>query len=243
MEALSDYAEDGKSQEEKLLSLLDYTEFLTESQDTSGREGAQDVSAATSCSRQVSSEVTPGCSGLHPIGAWRPPRMETPPPLTVLMGKKFLLISQLKLSCFNSCLLCLFLPPCTAVKSPSLSPWWPPCRHWGLLWGPLKPPLLQAEEGQLPQPLLKELRVEAKRRSGKTVVGPYYGATVLSGSLHVCPEAEERELCWRINGVVRPYIFNQQTTYWSRTSQSRRPTLKQLLARSWREIYSHFILL
>lgn len=148
---------------------------------------AQDVSAATSCSQQVSSEVTPGCSGLHPVGAWRPPRMETPPPLTVLMGKKFLLISQLKLSCFNSCALCLFFPPCTAVKSLSLSPWWPPRRHWGLLLGPLKPSLLQAEEGQLPQPLLKELRVEAKRRTGKTVVGPHHGATVLSGSLHVVP--------------------------------------------------------
>jgi len=42
---------------------------LSFSQDSSGWEGAQEVSVATSWSQQVRFEVRPGCSGLHPVDA------------------------------------------------------------------------------------------------------------------------------------------------------------------------------
>lgn len=70
-----------------------------------------------------------------------------------------------------------------------------PCGHWGLLLCPLEPPLLQAEQARLFQPLLKELRMEAKRGSRKAMVLPQVGPLCCQGLSVLCLEAEEEELC------------------------------------------------
>lgn len=53
-----------------------YLLWITAPQDKSHWEGACEVSAPTSCSQQVGSENRPGCSGLHPVEAWKPLRMK-----------------------------------------------------------------------------------------------------------------------------------------------------------------------
>ena len=55
--------------------------------------------------------------------------------LTVLIVRKFLLVSSLNI-CFYLCPLSVILLPHTAVKSPALSTQWPYRKHWGLLSGP-----------------------------------------------------------------------------------------------------------
>lgn len=54
--------------------------------------------------------------------------------LTVLLGKKFLLIPSLTVSCFNLCLLPLIFPPCVAAKSLDPSPLPPRFSYWGAIF-------------------------------------------------------------------------------------------------------------
>lgn len=73
--------------------------------------------------------------------------------LAVLMEDEVFLASDLNISPFNLCLLSFSLLLCAAVKSLSLLSWWPLVGAEGRL---LCPPeiLFQAEQAQLPQPLL-----------------------------------------------------------------------------------------
>lgn len=68
-------------------------------------------------------------------------------------GEKVFWIFHVSLSCFNLCPLSLFLQPCTTVKSPSLSSWYPPrgCQQAAGGTPPLQ--LLMGGQGQPQLPL------------------------------------------------------------------------------------------
>lgn len=75
---------------------------------------------------RVKCVITAGCSGLHPVGAWKSQRMVTAKPLwatnllqsmTVHLVKKIFLIPSLNLSFFSLCLISPNLPPWTTVES------------------------------------------------------------------------------------------------------------------------------
>lgn len=84
---------------------------------------------------RVISEISWGCSRLCPVTS---SRTETMQPLWTtcftayfLFGKKWFLISTLKLCSFNLCLLSHILLLCTTVKSLAPSTPWHPHRCWG----------------------------------------------------------------------------------------------------------------
>ena len=71
-----------------------------------------------------------------------------------LRGKKFFLMFSWNFLCFNLCPLPLVLSLGTTGKSLAPSSWPPPCRYLEAFLRSPQPSLLQAEQAQLPQPLL-----------------------------------------------------------------------------------------
>lgn len=81
----------------------------------------------------TSSEVRPGCSGIYPVNSNMNGDGITSQHhlllLTAFMGGKVFFVSPLNSSCINLFLLPLSLP--SLIMAPS--PYWHPCRSWGLL--------------------------------------------------------------------------------------------------------------
>jgi len=75
--------------------------------------------------------------GLENLQGQKLPNLSGPPDAVpdCFRWEKGFLTSSLDFSCFNSCLLCLILPPCPTGKSATSSSCQRPFRYWRLLLG------------------------------------------------------------------------------------------------------------
>ena len=154
-------------------------------------EGTSGGPSCTPAPSRASCEVRPDCSGLCPARSrnpqgWSLPNLpEQPVPLPAPWpacphGGK-VSVPRLNPSRFSSCLLYLVVLPHMAVKGPAaLSPS-PPHRHRGGCKVPPKPPLPQAGQVPLPQPLLMGQCSSPERRRSELTPG-YRCLSALGGT-------------------------------------------------------------
>lgn len=107
----------------------------------------------------VKTEFRPGCSGLYAVKSWKLPRVETTQPVPTLHYPHSdfpLPISKKQEPLISIYGHCLILPLCTSVQSLVPSSWWHPRRYEkaAVRCSSPKPSLSQAEQSQVPQPLL-----------------------------------------------------------------------------------------
>lgn len=116
---------------------------------------------------KATSGLRPGCSGLYPIRAWKPPRMERTQTFWALVlqrgyphREEFLLTPCLHLSGFKLCLLPLMLPPHTTVRTLALSPQFIPGVRWGTAHMGLSKAVSSPDNPLLEDPVLSPTTID-----------------------------------------------------------------------------------